>query len=418
MKKILSGILVMVLLASVVPMAVMPASAAGMSEKYKELFAGDNELTRDELVEAILPYMLEEGGALRIDELRDAAHVYAYWNVGGVGKPKTITDFADPPRTVTIYKPVKRIVTLTTESTEAVRTLGASDKLVGVTKYVIEDNLFYPEFSGYPNVGSAFSPLDTLAEELLKCNAEMVITYTKYPAPPTLEEKLEGTDIIVTRFDFSRPSNFVEEVNNLGYILEKEDEAGEFIGFYSNYMEEIREKVETEDKPRVYLEADFGSGHEKYYTCGEGHGHHELIVLAGGDNIFADVGYGKEIGVEDVMDRDPEIIVKYKWPAGGFDGDIEELKAIREEILGRLELQDEPAVKNETVYVFTWYTTRGAARYFLGVGYLARWFHPELDIDPVETYQKYLTDYQGLNNIDLDNAAFVYPEEPICDEPR
>jgi iron complex transport system substrate-binding protein len=407
MKKILSGILVTVLLASAMLISVMPASAAGISSEYKKLFEGDNSITRGELANAILPYMLG-GGALQIEELRDAAHVYAYWN----GEPRSITDSA---KSSVIYKPIKRIVTLTTESTEAVRTLGASDKVVGVTKYVIEDNLFYPEFSGHPNVGSAFSPVDTLSEELLKCNAEMVITYTKYPTPPTLEDKLKGTDIIVIRFDFSKPSTFVEEVNKLGRILEKEKKAGEFINFYSNYMDEIREKVETaDDKPRVYLEADFGSGHEKYYTCGKGHGHHELIVLAGGDNIFANVTYGGVISAEDVANRDPEIIVKYKWPAGGFDGNIEELKALREEILGRPELKNVTAVENKTVYVFTWYTTRGAARYFLGIGYLAKWFHPELfeDLDPKANYQKYLREFQGLN-IDLDRAALVYPEEPV-----
>ncbi len=353
MRMVLSIVLVMVLLASAVPTAVVPAAAnpAGISREYKELFEGDNELTRDELVEAIVSHMLEEGSALQIDELRDAAHVYVYWD----GEPKTITEFANPPRTVTIYKPIKRIVPLTTEATEAIRTLGATDKVVGVSKYVIGDELFYPEFSDYPNLDSPWTDLGVLAERLLECNSDVVLTYTKYPTPPALEEKLEGTGITVIRFDFSKPSNFVEEVNNLGYILEKEDEANEFIDFYSNYMDEISDAVETGDKPKVYLEADFGSGHEKYYTCGEGHGHHELIVLAGGNNIFADVSYGGEIGVEDVMDRDPEIIIKYKWPAGGFDGDIEELKAIREEILGREELQDEPAVKNETVYVFTWY---------------------------------------------------------------
>lgn len=410
MRKILSGILVIVLLASVVPMAVMPVSAS--PAEYKKLFEGDNKITRGELATEICSYMFN-GGTLTLEELRDAAHVYVYWN----GEPRTITDSA---KSTVIYKPIKRIVTLTSESTEAVRTVGASDKVVGVTKYILEDNLFYPEFSGHPNVGSAFSPVDTLSEELLKCNAEMVITYTKYPKPPTLEEKLKGTDITVIRFDFTKPSTFVDEVEKLGYILEKEEKANEFIVFYSNYTDEIRGKVETEDKPRVYLEADFGSGHTKYYTCGKGHGHHELIELAGGDNIFANASYGKEvsyggvISAEDVANRDPEIIVKYKWPAGGFDGDIEELKAIREEILGRDELKEEPAITNKTVYVFTWYTTRGAARYFLGIGYLAKWFHPELfkGLNPKANYQTYLREFQGLN-IDLDRAALVYPEEPV-----
>jgi iron complex transport system substrate-binding protein len=222
----------------------------------------------------------------------------------------------------------------------------------------------------------------------------------------------------VIRFDYNKPSIFVEDVTKLGYILAKGEEAGEFIDFYNGQMGKISERVEKlseEDKPKVYLEADFGGG-KIYYTCGEGHGHHEILIIAGGKNIFDDVTYGKEISPEDVIARNPEIIVKYKWPAdSGFDKDIEDTKGleeIRDEILGRPELKRVTAVENKEVHVFTWYTTRGAARYFLGIGYLAKWFHPELfeDLDPRANYQEYLTRFQGLD-IDLNKqGVFVYPE--------
>lgn len=128
LKKIISCILVMMLLASSMPLVVMPASAspAGISEEYKKLFEGDNELTRGELVEAILSHMLEKGDALQIDELRDAAHVYVYWD----GGPKTITDSAD--RTVTIYRPIRRMIVLNTNFAEAMVVLGAEDRIVGI----------------------------------------------------------------------------------------------------------------------------------------------------------------------------------------------------------------------------------------------------------------------------------------------
>ncbi|RZN37484.1 MAG: hypothetical protein EFT35_06165, partial [Methanophagales archaeon ANME-1-THS] len=101
MKKVLTCMWVVMLLASALPMAVTPVSAS--SAEYKKLFDGDNKITRDELAPKICSYMLGSGD-LTLDELRDAAYVYAYWN----GEQFTFVDSAN--RTVTIYRPAKRII--------------------------------------------------------------------------------------------------------------------------------------------------------------------------------------------------------------------------------------------------------------------------------------------------------------------
>ena len=106
----------MVLLASAVPLAIPPAAAI---EQYEKKIPGDvdenNELTKDELVNAILPYMLGEGD-LKLDDVGDVAWVYAYWD----GKPKTCVDqgfivspgsvLEAPPKSLTLYRPVERII--------------------------------------------------------------------------------------------------------------------------------------------------------------------------------------------------------------------------------------------------------------------------------------------------------------------
>jgi iron complex transport system substrate-binding protein len=330
-----------------------------------------------------------------------------------LGKEKELTFIDGNENTVTIDEPVESIIALTTESFESIRTLQATDRIVGVTSYIIEDEVFYPGYSDYPNIGSPWS-IDF--EKLFECDPDVVFTYTKYPEPSELEDKIKNSDIAVIRFDYNKPSSYVEEMDKLGYILAKKERASEYLDFYNEKMDEITDTIEAlsdEEKPKVYLEADFGAG-KSYYTCGQGHGHHELLVLAGGRNIFDDVSYGKDISPEDVIERNPDIIAKYQYPAGGIDIDADnttELEGIRNEMLNRSELEEVTAIENEEVYVFTWYTTRGAARYYMGIGYLAKWFHPDLfaDLDPKANYQEYLTKYQGLN-IDLDKkGVFVYP---------
>ncbi len=78
--------------------------------------------------------------------------------------------------------------------------------------------------------------------------------------------------------------------------------------------------------------------------------------------------------------------------------------------MNRPELQEVPAVESGNVYVVTNDVYRGA-RDFVGIGYLAKRFYPELfeDLDPKATHQEYLTRFQGLD-YDLDaQGVFVYP---------
>lgn len=331
-----------------------------------------------------------------------------------VGKEAELTLKDSAGNIHTIDEPVERVVTMNTGALEVIRTLGAKDKVVGVSKYAIKDKTFFPEFHDYPNVGSAWS-IDY--EVILECEPEVLITYTKYPSPDELEDKLVGTGITVVRLDFSHLSSYEKELKTLAYILGKVERAEEFLDFYENVKGEIERRTASlsdEERPKVYLEADFGSG-KKYYTCGEGHGLHEVLVTAGGLNIFEDALYGGDVDPEEVISRDPEIIVKYKYPAGGFDKDISdtaELEEIRDEILSREELKGVTAVKNGKVYVITWYSTRGAARGILALGYMAKWFHPEIfaDIQPREIYQEYLTRFQGLDINLQENGVFAYPE--------
>lgn len=332
----------------------------------------------------------------------------ATWQVSG---SQTLTIIDSSGREVTLDMPVERVAALSSEGFDVIRSLGALDKVVGVNKYVVEDEFLYPGCDKYTNLGSSFS-VDY--EALIESDAQVVFTYTS--SPIDILEKLEGTGIEVVRFDFNRMSSYEDEVAKTGQLLGRKVEAQHLIDFHKGYTGTIGEIVATlEKKPKVYLEVDFGGG-RNYVTCGEGHGHHELLDAAGGENIFLEVNGSKDIDPEALITRDPEIIVKYIYPApAGLSiaiYDMGGLEAIRQEILDRPELQNVTAVKNEQVYILTWDSTRGAARYYLALGYMAKWFHPELfgDLDPRATYQEYLSYYQGVD-IDLDvQGVFVYPE--------
>lgn len=69
------------------------------------------------------------------------------------GYPRTITDSAG--RNVTIYMPIKRIITLTSDSAEGVRILGEVDNIVGVTDTIkVDGKEYFPELKDNSSVGT------------------------------------------------------------------------------------------------------------------------------------------------------------------------------------------------------------------------------------------------------------------------
>ena len=334
-----------------------------------------------------------------------------------VGKEKELTIVDSADRIVTVKKPVERIVSINSNVLETMRSLKlGKDKIVGVSTSVKKDNIFFPEFSEYPTVGTITSPdIEKMLE--LRPNAVFLYASIWHSQIDEIQNKLEAADPSIAVIDLNcyRPGDiYVEEVKKLGYILGKRKEANEFVDFYDGVMSTIKEKVEVmpkEEKPRVYFESS-----KPYSTAGKGAGYHQKLVMAGGNNIFSDLSGYKTVDPEEVIKRDPEIIVRNEWPtsAGGYGtDDITKMRIVRGDIMDRPELTDVTAVKEESVYIVS-NDIYGGSRHFIGITYMAKWFHPDLfeDLDPKAIHQEFLTRFQGLD-YDLDkHGVFVYhPEE-------
>lgn len=409
MRRLLACILATVLLASIVPLAIAPAPAQQAGIPYDE---GDNELTKEELVNAIIPYMLGEG-AHTLDDVGDAAWVYAYWN----GEPMTITDSVG--RKETIYKPVERLVCSLSHHLEALRILKVSkDTIVGVPSDL--DLVFFPEFDDVPDVGSE-GPWNPDVETILAQNPDVVILPScGGPYGYTADEEtelLEAAGVTVLRFCFNQPETFSDELENCGYVFEKEEEAEEFIDWHDDILDSIEKKLSGAATKKVYAEHRPSEISES---------DDDIIAAAGGEDIFE--GVGGETDVETLANEEPDIVIRavYLGETGyaltPTPSVIGRLKGLRSEILTRATENgwNRTAVDNGRVYIISsqlWtYLPASGCRPFVGQCYLAKWFHPELfpdaELDPKRIHQEYLTRFQGLN-IDLDEQGiFVYhPEE-------
>ena len=319
-----------------------------------------------------------------------------------VGKEKelTIVDTAD--RIVTVKKPLKRMVLGTTRFVEAMRSLKQEkDTIVGVSGYVIDDETFFPEFSGYPNIG--YWPADI--EKILSLTPDVVFLYASYQKDE--REKLEDAGITVLCFDLYRPGDiYVEEIGILGYLVDKRQEAGEFIDWNVGYMNTIHERVEglpEDEKPKIYYEAG------TYGTYTESSG----WKTPGGINIAADLSEADFVYVDPewVVEQNPDIIIHQVCGevTGYAIDDTSEVEAVRDEVMSRPELAGVTAVKEGKVYCIDMDTSCSV----FGHAYCAKWVQPELfeDLDPKAIFQEYIDRFQHID-YDLDkHGVFVYHPE-------
>ena len=302
-ERILSIVLITVLLASAVPMAVTPAAA--ISDVYEEKIAGDTdengELTKEELVSAILPYMLDEG-AFALDDVGDAAYVYAYWN----GEPKTIEDMATPPREVMLYRPVERVVAVAITMLRDVVILGAADKVVGVdsTKsgrnFCVEAN---PELMDLPTVGGSSNPN---VEEILNLKPDVVFVSSR---ADSIQEKtgIPAVSLVGVRSTSGDFSQSYKSLRTGGKVLGKEDRAEWLNSYVENELDRIREitnEIPEEEKPKVYALVWRGITNTMIYAP---------IEWAGGNNVAKEylLSHGLEsaqINPEQVIVWNPDVI--------------------------------------------------------------------------------------------------------------
>ena len=327
----------------------------------------------------------------------------------GREKEMTVIDGAD--RIVTVKKPIERIITPNGDCMPLMRALDAADKIVGVSRYTIQDTLFYPEFGDYPSIGSVWSPD---YEAMLACNPDTVILYASFSASncEAIEDTLTDAnpEIACIWIDGYKPSSQVEDTILLGYLLGKRDEAEVWIDFYEGFLNPIYDEVADipmEDRTQVYIEC-----WRAYHTAAGNSGWHEKVELAGGYNIFRDLTIDyPDVSEEDVIDRHPDAIIRAAKTEGGYDtGDITELSDLKDEIMDRTELAHVPAVENGEVYVIN-NDVFGGTAHFVGMGYIAKWLYPDrfTDLDPEAAHRQYLTEFQGLDESLVDNGVFVYP---------
>jgi iron complex transport system substrate-binding protein len=335
---------------------------------------------------------------------------------------------------VAVHKPVERIVVEYLDNAELVSILNSKDKVVGVDYAVAKSEAQFPDLARRKNVGQMNEPD---YEAVLSTDPDLLLTFSPMNIK-TKADNLPGVDVVFLGLyfpDISDPagSKYVDGVRKLGYILDEEERAEEFIRWNLGWVEEIRSRaagVPEEERPKVlisaYPYAHLDTGTFRTYSMIDTLT--QMAVLTGVRVMAEDLpeffgsSYNIQVDPEWVIESDPDFIylhlVAHTYsglslePANGYDAtDPAEIRAARDAFTSRPELTEMKAVKEGKVYLGSGSFRNDATGGLIGAAYMAKAFLPEVfaDLDPEAIHQEYIERFLG-EDFDLDQGGvFLYP---------
>lgn len=226
--------------------------------------------------------------------------------------PYTVTD--DRGEDIEFEQAPETIVSLIPSNTEIVFALGAGKQLVGVTDF---DN--YPEAA--QDIERVSDSVEFNAEKIIQLDPDVVLAYSTGEAPPALSQ-LEDADIPV--FVIQSATSFDEvygDIEQIASVLAKEDQGAEVIEGIQTQIEDVQERLAAVDEQKeVYVEI---SPSPEIYTTGKSTFMQEILDHANVTNVFEDLEGWPNISEEEVITRDPEIILTTVSYVEDAVGDIE-----------------------------------------------------------------------------------------------
>jgi len=332
--------------------------------------------------------------------------------------PLTISDSAG--RTITIPMPVQRIIALSTDHAEAVMMLGDGDKIVGVSDNLKSKVEIFPSLKNKQGVGKwnevNFEQIGEIARQGDTIVPDIIVLAYTYPDKPYGAENVAMGlkpfgNITVVGLDFYKPENLTQDVQLLGKILNRNDEAQDYLDWLDSSRTKITNAIKGDDIPNVYFESNNKGGLGELATYGMGSGIDGMIRQSGGINIAGDLEemYPK-VTWEWVITQNPSAIIRIQssdkigWDSSASQ-DTTTLEGIADEIIGRAGGEKIPAISDKDVHVIYWDMMFGMDS-VVGQTYLAKILHPDADLHPKDVYREYLK-FLGIEF--PEERIFVYP---------
>ncbi|NOT02505.1 MAG: ABC transporter substrate-binding protein [Phycisphaerales bacterium] len=231
-----------------------------------------------------------------------------------------------------------RVVALAPNAAEIICGLGACDRLIGVSSYCT-----YPlELAGVPKIGGLRDPD---LELILTLRPDLLILRGKTPA---LEQMAAAHHIRIYDDGVETLGDLYRTVHDLGSGVGRIAEAAAMVADIQRSLNAVAVRIGTRPRVRVLLTMRSPTALEHVLSVGRGTFIHELIEIAGGQNVFDDQATRyPTVSIEEIVGRNPAVIIE---AMSGRDLD----DAKRRELLDQWQRLDSiDAVRNGRIHFLT-----------------------------------------------------------------
>ncbi|MGM0632134.1 MAG: cobalamin-binding protein [Pseudomonadota bacterium] len=214
----------------------------------------------------------------------------------------TVTD--DRGARITLEAPAGRIISLAPSMTELLFSIGAGERIVGVMAH----SNYPPEASDIPVVGQ-HNGLDM--ERIVSLRPDLVIAWQS-GNPGGALRRLESMGIPVYVAEPESLEDIAHQLDSLAALTGLEEQGERVATDFREHLASLERQYTDAEPVRVFYQV----WNSPLITAGGGELIDDIIDLCGGDNVFGDLPVGPKVGVEAVLQRQPDIIV-----GSGVDGE-------------------------------------------------------------------------------------------------
>ena len=258
-------------------------------------------------------------------------------------------------RNVVIPSKPQTIVSLGPNVTEIIFSLGMGKNLIGRT-----------QFCDYPAEAALIEAVGNMQEpnieRIIELNPDLVIAST-HVSPEKIELLEKAGITTVGIYNDSTFEGVYNTIRDIGKVLGESNNAERLIFEMGITISDVVKRIEGLNKPSIYYVVGFGDWGD--FTAGGDTFIHQMIEMAGGNNIASDVK-GWSYSLEKLIEKDPDYIIcsQFWGTKESFEStpNYMDLRAVQE---GRL-----IAIDNNML-------DRQGYRNAEGVKTLAQIFHPE-----------------------------------------
>ena len=258
----------------------------------------------------------------------------------------------------------QRIVSLVPALTELLFAIGVGSSVIGVSNF----DAFPPDVSRLPRVGALLDP-DT--ERILSLRPTLVLIYG---SQTDLQAQLRRAGIRTYVYRHGGIRTIYQSLQELGDATDHRPQADRVVRDLRARIDAVRTRVAGRPRPRVLLVIGRQPKtlREIYVSGGRGF-LHEMLDIAGGQNVFADIAReSAQPSQETLIARAPEVVIEVH-AEGMFKTSTAEAERAVWSSLPSL-----PAVRNRRVHVLIGqYLVVPGPRFAEATETLARTLHPE-----------------------------------------